>query len=515
MNDPEAKIERLREAFAADGFAVPAESVIVYRDRVGIRAIHRTARAYEGGVPKTAYYIEGTPFEMGFLMGRLAEPETTRMTEMFIDRVFLAMFREAVSGERLDFVGTRGPRLAAAHRLLIGLMRDMIRVRHVRADIPVRYHREIRGIVAGCREAARREGRSTAVSAEALWVLNAGLDCILSRTYTGILLPKRLRPKDLWMPIACNGFAILNDAASGGPLFGRDFMFPTGGIYHEVAAHVVCNPVADREDDVVRPFVSMTAPGIIGTVAGMNCDGVAGGVNMAVGANCDPSRPGFNSLLLLRDAIERARNIKRAVERIVDARRGVTCEYIFAGVGVHGGADRACVVEAGASTDDMAFLDYPGDRVKPLLPDETFLERHRSTDVLRGAMVRWDDYQVPQEYLEFNGDLCERFRRSVPDTAFEPIGRINRTPTDRIAPAGTTSLRPGAVGRSAAGNQPLRHSRNASLLDASVGSAGVPRSPQRQSMALRRVESSDSEPTGSRRLDRLRGRKAPAELPRS
>ena len=164
---------------------------------------------------------------------------------------------------------------------------------------------------------------------------------------------------------------------------------------------------------------------------------------MAVGGNCDPSRPGFNSLLLLRDAIERARNIERAVERIVDARRGVTWEFIFAGVGVRGGADRACVVEAGASTDDMAFLDYPGDRVKPLLPDETFLERHRSTDVLRGAMVRWDDYQVPQEYLEFNGDLCERFRRSVPDTAFEPIGRINRTPTDRIAPAGTTSLRPG------------------------------------------------------------------------
>ncbi len=433
----ETRIEQLRASFANDGFDVPTENVVVTHDRIGMKAIHRTARSYEEDEPKTAYYVEGSPFEMGYLLGRLAEPEIATMTELYIDRVFRAMIREAVTGERVDFTGTKGPKLVSGHGMLVGLVRDMIRARHVLADIPVRFHQEIRGIVAGCRETARIAGRSTQVSEEELWVLNAGLDCVLSRTYTGVLLPAPLRPRDVWMPIACNGFALLNEAAADGALFGRDFMFPTGGVFHRLACHVIHRPtVSGPKEPPPRPFVSVTAPGILGSIAGVNDAGVAAGVNMAVGGNCDPARPGFNSLLLVRDALERGVDIEAAARRIVAAQRGVSWVYLLAGSGDGNGRDRACVIEAGAAIDRLDVLSYPPERIKPLLPDRAFLEAHPTAEAVRGAMMRWDDYRVPEAYSAFNVGLCERFRKQVGDGAFGPRGRINRTPADRNCPGG-------------------------------------------------------------------------------
>ena len=431
MGPIEARIDALRGAFVADGFAVADEGIVRFRDRVGIKALHRTATNYDSGVPKAAYYVEGTPFEMGFLLGRLAEPEIDRMTETFIDRVFGAMIREAIHGERLDFLGSQGPKVLRIHGLLIGLVREMVRRRGVQADVPGRFHREIRGILAGCRETARLEDRSTSVTEEELWVLNAGLDCVLSRSYTGVLLPAPIRPEDLWLPIACNGFAILNEAAADGALFGRDYMFPTGGIFHEVAGHVIYNPVS--EDDVPSlPFVSMTAPGIVGSIAAMNADGVAAGVNVAVGANCTPRRPGCNSLLLVRESVERGPTASEAVERILETRRGVTWNYVV--VEADDTQDRACVVEAGASIRRTPFDEYPAERLRPLLPNRAFLEAHRSVEETRGAMVRWDTFRLPDAFLAFNPPLWEREQKTLPGDAFESRGRINRTPSEKNCP---------------------------------------------------------------------------------
>ena len=427
----EARINKVRTAFAQDGFLVADDDIVCFRDRIGIRALHRTASSYDTGAPKVAYYVEGTAFEMGFLMGRLAESEIDRMTETFIDRVFGAMIREAVRGERLDFTGTHGPRIIRIHGLLVGLVRDMIRARGVLSDVPRRIHQEIRGILAGSREAARLENRSTSVTEEELWVLNAGLDCILSRTHTGILLPAFIRPRDLRLPIACNGFAILNDAAADGALFARDYMFPTGGIFQEVACHVIYNPVSD-DDEPRLPFVSMTAPGIIGSISAMNTAGVAAGVDVAVGGNCDPRRPGFNSLLLVRDCIEHGHRADGALQRILSARRGVTWNYILADGG--GDTDRACVVEAGASVPHIAFAGYPVESQRPLLPNREFLDQHPSAEQVRGAMTRWDDFRLPAEYLEFNPPLWARFQKLMPIDGLAARGRINSTPTDRNLP---------------------------------------------------------------------------------
>ncbi len=429
------RIDRVGAAFDEDGFVVHENEIVTYRDQVGVVAHHRTAFNYDTGVPKRAYYVEGTPFQMGYLMGRLAEPEIARMTGMYVDRVVRAMVREALYGERADFTGRHGPRWAAIHRLLIDTIYEMIRSEHVLADVPVQVHEEIRGILAGCRSAARREHRMTPVTEEELWVLNAGLDCVLSRVYSGDLLQARLpglRARDLRVPIACNAFALLNDAAPGGALFGRDFMFPTGGIFQDVAALVVCNPRAKTRTPSI-PFVNMTAPGIAGSIAAMNLHGVASGVHVAVGANSDSARPGLNSLLLVRDAIEHGATAESAVTRMVNARRGVSWNYMI----VDGGheIDRACVVEAGATVERIPFLRYPGPRIKALLPGAAHFREHPSGPQMRGAMVRWEDFELSPAFLErYNMPLWKRFGKPLPEDAFSDTGYIDAAPGDRNCP---------------------------------------------------------------------------------
>ncbi len=427
----------LKEAFAEDGFRVSRDDVVVYRGRIGIAAKHCTAVNTVTGEPKRAYYVEGNSYQIGYLMGRLAEPAISRMTESFIDRVVKAMIRTSLRGERADVMRDPELRLVKIHRVLIDSLYDMIRRKRIRADLPSRFHREIRGLADGCLERARSEKRATTVTEEELWVLNAGIDCILALSYTGELLRLRmpdLRGRDLQVPLGCNGFAILNDASSDGALFGRDYMFPTGGVFQDVACLTIYNPI-DEDGDPQIPFVNMAAPGMIGSIAAMNIHGVAAGVDVAVGGNCNAARPGMNSLLLVRDAVECGSTAETAVRRIIAARRGVTWNYMVVAAGSNVARDRACVVEAGASMSRIPFLSYPRKVIHPWLPDREFLREHRTAEAQQGAMVRWDDYEGVEPYIEtFNPSLWERFQRTIDPDAFHGRGRINPTYLDRNCP---------------------------------------------------------------------------------
>lgn len=54
--------------------------------------------------------------------------------------------------------------------------------------------------------------------------------------------------------------------------------------------------------------MSVGAPGFIGAMTSMNTYGVAMGVDMLPSAACNVMRIGVNSLLLVRTAMEHARN---------------------------------------------------------------------------------------------------------------------------------------------------------------------------------------------------------------
>jgi hypothetical protein len=176
----------------------------------------------------------------------------------------------------------------------------------------------------------------------------------------------------------------------------------------------------------------MTAPGIIGSVAGMNIHGVGVGVDMAPAGHCNPARAGFNSLLLARHSIENGHSCDEAVDIMAKSHRGVSWNYILAD-GTH---QKACVIEAGCATPELDPLVYPPERLKEYLPDRGFLEAHPSAEIRNGLMVRWNDYEYPQAYLEFNPKLFEASGKPYnPDAFTTEGGYISQSWKDKKCPS--------------------------------------------------------------------------------
>jgi hypothetical protein len=234
----------------------------------------------------------------------------------------------------------------------------------------------------------------------------------------------------------CNGFAVFGDAADS-HYFGRDYMFPTAGVFQDAACLILYNP-SGEDGSTELPTVSTTAPGMVGSIAVMNSKGVAGGVDMSPAGNCNVKDPGMHLLMLLRRSIAQGHSAEAAVELMVESPRGSTWNYIIA----DGGNDRACVVEAGMSAETLDFLSFPPRDLRRYLPDEEFLKNHPSAEFRNGLMVRWNDYEYPRAYVDnYNERLWELYNKNpwidnirlYPD-AFEELGYINKTPDEENCP---------------------------------------------------------------------------------
>ena len=436
-----ARRRMLERAFDRDGFDIADCGRFTHNGRIGLIAEHRTARNYDTGQRKRAYYVEGTPYEMGHLIGQMAEPEIDRMTSQYIDE----MVRQLIHGASYEHAPNddreaparlnEGLPLIPMHAPLVNTVYRRMKLRGLLDAVPVRYHEELAGIVDGCRAAAELRKRRTSVCMKELWVLNAGIDYLFAIVHSGKLLDvvfPGVKRSQLRAPMWCNGFALLGDATTDGALMGRDFMFPTGDAFQDLAALIIRHPAAGAS--TALPTVSLAAPGIVGAMAAMNSDGVAAGVDVTPGANSDPTRPGLNSLLLVRHSIETGPTAEEAVDRIAEADRGVSWGYLVADGGhAH---DRACVVETGAVGARIPSVSYIGGlrRTDPklhrLLPTRKFLLDHPTGEVRNGAMVRWDDgVENLDVYLEtFNEKLWQHFKKQLRPGAFAPDGYINEVP---------------------------------------------------------------------------------------
>jgi hypothetical protein len=408
MPTTEERIGIITNAFDQDGFEVV--QVIVKSDKIGIKAKHKTATNYDTGKRKKAYYVEGTYRQMGYLLGLMAEKDISRMAIEYSDNVILA------------YLNTKNPELGEKLvKLVYALSKGMD------PYIPPEFQEEMAGILLGCNEI----NPHTKVDKEHLVVLNAGVDIVCSLIYTGDFLLQQIpevKAKNLTLPVMCNGFSVFGGPAGNGHYFGRDFMFPDADVFQDTASLIIYNPDSDPAKPSL-PLVSMTAPGMVGSTAAMNTNGVGVGVDMSPGANCDPEHVGVNSLLLSRLCIQFGPSAAEAVNVMVNATRGVSWDYIIA----DGTTDRACIVEAGCSTNNPDFLAYVPTGLKPHLPDQTFINSHQSTPFQNGIMVRWNDYQYPADYLGFNQGWWNYYnshhwfthKKLYPD-AFTERGYINK-----------------------------------------------------------------------------------------
>lgn len=440
----EPKLEALRAAFEKDGFQV-ADYAWVSKDepRLGLIAKHQSAKN-RGVERKRAYYVEGSPWEMGFLMGKLAENKIQQMSEDYIENFIRSMIPWAKNRKTSE---DDWP----IYDWLVERVNDLVPAGVPTIDELEPRIEEIRGMVAGCLDA----NHQTEVTEKRLWALNASVDYLFSLLYRFEILKLLFgkRADALEVPSACNALAILNDAASDGALFARDFMFPACGVFQDAACMTIYNPLP-RSEGGPLPIVAMTVPGFVGSVAAMNSSGVAVGVDVVHGANNAPDHLGINSLLLVRHAMEHGPTIEDAADCILDAPRGVTWLYPMAADGGDG-PDRACVVEASATPRDdhghplssLEPLAFPRTRLAKdrVLPDASFLDKYPLTDTSarNGAMVRWDGFQGTTTYVQaFNEALWKRnwwsrlFWPLVKDQ-FEPSGRLNRRLLQKRCPAGS------------------------------------------------------------------------------
>jgi hypothetical protein len=407
----EAKLAALTEAFSQDGFTVTG--VQEFKGRLGILAENAGASRPVPGArrePKRAFYVEGTHYEMGYLLGVLAEPQIARMASDFVRQLIPAFFQGGL------FEGDEGHPVKKVLEQLISdfLSRKCLEVEH---DIPVAYRDEIDGMLAGCIEAAQRERRPPRVKRKNLVALNLGVDCLLAHLYTGKGFKQdKIPPSLLRVPFMCNAFSVSGRLARDGRhYFGRDFMIPTGNVFQDTACMIIYRPepVAGRR---ALPVVCQTAPGLVGGITAMNSEGVAGGVDMAPSMLCDPERAGFNSLLLLRDSVHYGSCLQEAVAQIARAPRGVSWLYALASRNEQGGPS-SCVVEAGKRLEGGAFpyLDHVSTPYKHLLEGiEGAIAQTPEYCPKNGLAVRRADYPSahPRAFFEtYNESLSAAFHK--------------------------------------------------------------------------------------------------------
>src|SRR5208283_3077546 len=93
------RFARIQNAFRNDGFAVRG-GTFGYRlkdGHIGVTAEQTGARNFRTGKPKRAYYLEGSPGVMGWLLGALAEEDVSRMTNEYVRNVAFAFIDSAAA----------------------------------------------------------------------------------------------------------------------------------------------------------------------------------------------------------------------------------------------------------------------------------------------------------------------------------------------------------------------------------------------------------------------------------
>ena len=177
-------------------------------------------------------------------------------------------------------------------------------------------------------------------------------------------------------PSMCNGFSLFGDAARGGHYFGRDFMFPTAGVFEKTACMIVYKP-----DAVAGPGAFPLRQRDRARHAGL-CLRYESARAWASASRSFPRRPPTRTIrdsipfVLNRHCIEKAGSAEGAKDVIVNAKRGVPWIYVIS----DGTNDRACAVEAVNSRGVIPFADFPPQDLlkggclfgRPLLPSPRF-----------------------------------------------------------------------------------------------------------------------------------------------
>ena len=302
----------------------------------GMEESQRTlvARHGEGYIEKDTQgnlilHLKGSPYEMGYQQGILCSEGVEKMTHDFVDKLLFAMIGLDISGSDVGIIW-RVIREALVKMCLAN-----------EKYIPEPYRLEMQGVA---------DGAGDNVTYEDVLLLNDGMDVLMGGVYflaftlgEVISIPLFIKnvkylgedpcsipsslpdiPLHPSLPVGCNQFAVFGEGTTDGRLFhGRDFMFNSAGVMQDYALMRVAEP------DDGYPFIGVTAPGFVGLFDGMNIHGISIGTNMAPSRDNVPGRGGEGTLFICRDVIQYASTLEEGVDKVRDAPRGSSWDYVI------------------------------------------------------------------------------------------------------------------------------------------------------------------------------------------
>eukprot|EP00164_Ancoracysta_twista_P005192 GFYU01007096.1.p1 GENE.GFYU01007096.1~~GFYU01007096.1.p1 ORF type:complete len:618 (+),score=223.48 GFYU01007096.1:227-2080(+) len=426
--------DKIIRAFAADNFAV--SDMQVFEGMRGFTAISNNVTIYKTGARKKVHYVEGTSYQMGYLVGLLTPEEASTMCGPYLIQA-TAMFFAAKLEKK--FVNNKA--WNEFLNVLVGYMADDIFPQYQQqlADgvIPQEVADEISGLSRGVLE---QDPRSPCTEKRVV-ALNFMFDSLLGHIYAGALLPKiktdlprkvknisaavlkgiaLLEDSDFAVPDHCNGFVVTGFGNKNirDTYFGRDFQFSNGGAFQLTNTMIMYVPTDGR-----LPLVSVSAPGFLGGATVLNAAGVSMGVNLLRSAASNPDRFGLNSILLARSALHYSTTGHEAEHYVIHAKRGVP--YMYPTADAHG---YGAVYEAVAWVPEFDLKPYSfvEKKISDLLPSFEFFLLHQSPalDKSHGCVVRRRTYEYHQSYTNYNYDLLKVFNVTTSEANWTPRGYL-------------------------------------------------------------------------------------------
>lgn len=287
---------------------------VSYQGQRGARAESKTATVLSTGEPKYVLYVEGTGFQMGYLVGLLAPKETNMMCEDYLEHIVPELI-----------VPEWDHKLAndTIYHAVIDLLRDFLMngsnesfdKYYPLGVFPEELVQEMKGLVAGVQASS---SPSSSVNLRSLVTLNYGMDFLMANVLHGklpFLLSTHLQQwkgtesetvrtqlhtllteneeearSVFHVPAYCDAWAARGAATKGGQsaFFSRDFQLPTANVFQNIQSMIIYNPADGR-----KASVSSGAPGFIGSVTIMNVDGVCSAEDTLRSGDADSELPGL------------------------------------------------------------------------------------------------------------------------------------------------------------------------------------------------------------------------------
>ena len=360
-------VNKLYDAFDNDGYTfdkVKDVYRITNKDNdsklgtLGIIATNKTAKTGSSEKIKKVYYVEGNPYERGYLLGLMAKPEIQKMATTFKQNIVFQFFNLDINKNIEKIIGN----------LISDIVYYLAKHDNITQDIPQVFKDEIRGIVDACNDKE--------ITIENISAINYGIDILLSIIYSD-KLPIDLLTNDL--KTALGKFVNIEEGSTEINLdqiyfqedgktinlkdkieiklfknttiidtyfLGINSIFPNLSVFKDATTLIIYKP---REDNAYLN-ISMTVPGLVGSITGLNEHGIAGGLNMTHNENSNPHRQGLNSFIMVRNFIQYSKDIDEAKNKVIDGQRGGAWDFII------GDENKSYFIEAGATVKPSNYI---------------------------------------------------------------------------------------------------------------------------------------------------------------